>query len=216
MSKMPFVFSGDPLIACAFYDSNTGKIFVLIDNNSNFFGISPNDRIAELVIHELMHAVVHEKPAFMANLFNDELTKFYGLYFGKYFGSTLSDVDMKKMITQMFFKFELKDFNMKQLYDFYYNNLKKRTKIKDSLLRRSVELVILAFYYSMTQNPKLAEYKFYKLNDFFKYVYKKALDVDTGDKANFQEICIPSEVIASISHKRDLSSKVDRAILSLK
>ena len=216
MKRIPLLFSGDVHTICGFYDQNTKKIFILIDNNTNFFGITPNDNIAELVVHELMHASCHENPASFLNLFKEELIKFYDILFDELYKTVLSKKETQKFVNNLCLRFELKQYNFKTLYDFYYLSMKGRTKLKDDDLKRSIENAILAFYYFYTESPKMFEDQYLRIHEYVKQTYKKAFDVDTRDKSCFQEITTPSEVIASISNKDFISSKVNRAIDNLK
>jgi len=64
----------------AFYDPNSNRIFILIDNNTTF-GFSSDEWIGRLSIHECMHmACAHGKGNFL-KLFYNEFVHFYNVFF---------------------------------------------------------------------------------------------------------------------------------------
>ena len=214
--KFPWTSSGDITKVFAFYNSETDKVVIMLDNTSNFFGITPNSDMAKLLIHELMHVFIAKNVKAYLKLFGPELNKYYSYTFERIFGSTLSSREVDVMISTLATNYELKDVYFKKLFAFMYKSLKNKTKFKDSELRTIISAYCYTLYLFMSGSPKVYEKRYFIFENYFSLTYKKVFGVDIGEKACFQELIITSEVIASISDQQFIANKVERAINSIK
>lgn len=214
--KFPWNSSGDIKTMFAFYDDVSDKVFILIDNNSNFFGITPNSEISDLLVHELMHVYAKKRSKDYLKLFGPELNKYYSYAFERIFGATLSAKEVDSIISTLAIKFEFKNFGYKNLFMLLYNSFKNKTKLKDSDLKILITNYCFALHYFMNGDEKMFTQKYFIFENYYTIAYKKVFGVDVKDKDCFQEMFITSEVIASISDQKFIANKVERAINSIR
>lgn len=213
LKKLPFAEGG--LSTLGFYDSQSKKIFILIDNNSNIFGITSNEGLSILLVHELIHKFAFEKPSEYLYLFKRELISYYKVANKKIFDIDLSLSDTEKLITTIYKKVELKKYIIwKNLFDIYYSHFEGKNE-SDKKLRNSINTNILAANYALTQDNRFFMNPYIQLHYKFKDAYKDCFNINVKDKSCWQELMITSEVISSISEYNFISNKIEKAIKSL-
>jgi hypothetical protein len=97
----------------AFYHSDTGNVYILIDNNISFLGAINDEFLGKLIIHECAHMAGYDDKKGFSNLFLKDLTKFYSYYFKTLFQlKSISDKDVSKYISLL-----LDTVRVKEIFD---------------------------------------------------------------------------------------------------
>ncbi len=198
-------------ITVAFYVPRTGKIFIIIDNNTNWYLHYPNELLTETVIHEFCHKFSHEKASSFWTMYKDELTTFYVNFFRSLF-SIPPEKDLRK-ICQKYAKLLLVLFEQKTT---------KTKTIGQALTRMKKFLVVMAKNSPLPDVDEVVEKHFKLIFDLFKatntqrllnvlqenigiiiHLYKAYIKMGlaTGNSLHFQELYSPSEVICILSQE---------------
>jgi len=112
-------------VVAIFDPAKTKKIYVLMDNNVNFFTYAANSRLALYTIHELIHMFADKKPASFLNRFKPELISYYKTVWKTIFSldeKKINDKEIEKIIKFLFRKIEL---NPKQVSRYRKNSSSK-------------------------------------------------------------------------------------------
>jgi hypothetical protein len=214
INKKPRFMSHDPeMKSAAFVDADTKKIYFLIENNSNTFGLSDNNKLAETLIHELIHVFCMRSPRTYLKLFLKDLVKYYKYSMDKIMEHNFSEDLCKELVTGLCLKFEVtnREYIMKELYDFYVNTLSKEV-VNIGKLKSKVHDMVLAFYYDNVSDNKALLPEFLSVDNVFARAYEFVFNIDIEDKLCLQEVAITSEVISSIASHSWVEGKVNRII----
>jgi hypothetical protein len=86
----------------AFHHSDTGNVYILIDNNISFAGHINDEFLGKLTIHECTHMAGQDNKKGFSNLFLKDLTKFYSYYFKALFElKDISEKDVSKYVSML-------------------------------------------------------------------------------------------------------------------
>ncbi len=200
-----------------FYTHESKKIYIVTNNNNNYFESNSRLALAKYTIHELMHMIAGRNTDFV-NIFRSELEPFYYNYFKDIF--KLKDKVDVFPIVQFIYSLEFSSrYSMKDINNYYsilHETFKDHTEMKKELFEKTlVEYcsLIKVFLTSMTAFR----------NNFMKYLhiikpiykaYKETYRINIGDNLCIQELVTISEVICVYSETRT-NSKVYKAIKTL-
>lgn len=208
-----------------FYDNDSNKIFLLIDNNVTF-GHASNSFLSILTVHEGTHMFAHNNTRKFLSLFSDELKNWYFHFFFNY-------LDLKV-------KYDVKDFPLDNLVKYMFNNMEynirkgidKKTMegftnriykmFKDAsnfdeekLTSKLEEMLTFIRIFQTNPDMLMTVYKRYKnLTDSMYEAYKQAFGIRNMTTLCVQELLYPSEVV-SIYVERIESSKIKTMFRSL-
>jgi len=88
----------------AFYTGSKRKIYVILSNKANLFAVVPNNAVADILLHELMHMVAHSNNAAFLNIWMEDLIKYYRSVFSNLLQLKEEDISndfLKKYITKL-------------------------------------------------------------------------------------------------------------------
>lgn len=201
-----------------FYTPSEKKIFLFIDNNTNFLWFVNNDFVGILVIHELIHMVADLKSSKFLPEFKEDLFTFYKDLFVHIYGLTeKSKLDAQVIEIYTFF-FKSMEMNGNLDYKKFKANMSKLSKysmFEEKEFNKRVDhyfLVVKYFYtgrYDLLYSPAFR----YILQEPY-YVYKRKFKFFPSNKNCIQEFVIPSEVISTIV-EYNVKSKHYNAIKAL-
>jgi hypothetical protein len=198
-------------ITVAFYVPRTGKIFIIIDNNTNWFLHYPNKLLTNTTIHEFCHKFSHEKAVSFWSMYKEELTKFYVGFF-----RSLFSIPIEKDITKLCEKyarlllvmFEQKTTRVKTL-GLAFGRMKRFIKAIgkhsplaniDDLIDKHFQLIFEIFKATNTERLLNA----IKSNlGIVVHLYKSYSKMGLPEVTNlcFQELFYPSEVVCVLSQE---------------
>jgi len=190
-----------------FYDPNSKRVYVLLDNQISKWGFAPNNALASLLVHECSHMYADRNPKKFFITFKDELIRFYYNYFNLVF--SLGDKNIKEMediVTFLFYGIERKVSGtgslsgplLKRYYDFLMHSLKKYSDLRDFEERVSRYIAILKIYTKGLDTFLASLSKFTDILGPFKRAYKESFG-GIPDSIHIQELFLCSEVIAVAS-----------------
>lgn len=119
--------------------AGNGKIYILVETDSNLFSFTSNDALASVTIHELMHYVASHHLKEFYSIFKGDLEKFYK----NYFSNILSCNDEK-----------IKDQQLQQLVEFINFKLEPISEIPNLMLIKYHELLLSTFQDATTLKPE--------------------------------------------------------------
>jgi len=198
-------------IIVAFYVPKTGKIFIIIDNNTNWFLHYPNKLLTNTTIHEFCHKFSHEKAASFWNMYKEELTKFYVGFFTSLF-SIPPEKDITKLCEKyaklLLVMFEQKSSKVKTLaaaftrMKRFIRAIAKHSPLSNTeeLIDKHFELIFDVFKATNTERLLNAVKKNLGIIIHLYRSYKKMGILDVGNLC-FQELYAPSEVICVLSQE---------------
>jgi len=208
-------------VVAIFDPAKTKKIYVLMDNNVNFFTYAANSRLALYTIHELIHMFADKKPASFLNRFKPELISYYKTVWKTIFSldeKKINDKEIEKIIKFLFRKIEL---NPKQVSN---SDLTQYYKLLDSAFSEVTTLQKEQFIkrlrtYIVAIKIFIINFRvFYKsISKFMSVIgplysgYKQAFNIKNINVLCVQELIYPSEVI-SICSEHGFESKVNKSI----
>jgi len=188
-----------------FYDSGSKKIYLLISNNINIFGISNNNLLASLTIHEGAHMLAAKKSGKFISTFRNDLNEYYIHYFtellslkGNYTKEIFS------ILTLLFYEFEKsKDVSNKDLVR--YHTLLMKFKPYSQLENDEFDRRIRDYIVAVKLFVKSTSVFIRNINRYMQillpleHAYKKTFGgFDIGNIV-IQELLFPSEIIAVAS-----------------
>lgn len=199
-----------------FYESGSGKIYLLISNNINIFGLSNNNLLANLTIHEYTHLTAAKNSKKFISSFQHTLFEYYNHYFtellnlkGNYSKEILSVVEL------LFGRFEKsKDISNKDLVRYHTILMKfkpySQIKGEDFDLRIRNYIVAVKLFVKSTSAFIRNMNRFMQVLVPLENAYKKTFGgYDTGNLA-VQELLFPSEVIAISTEIGNPSSTIKK------
>lgn len=186
-----------------FFEPEKNRIFIILDNNSNFLSYSSNKRLTEVVIHECMHYAMQNYKNQTYNQFKEELIIYYSTFFKKYYN--LSDAPKKKAIED-YLQYLLKNFELNKKFknkiniDKYEKHLQNIANDED----KSYQLIKVLTNY--LDDPNNFMRKAQSGNQDIKEVvgnlvitYDKIFEIKP-DTLAIQELIFPSEVISILTY----------------
>ncbi len=188
-----------------FYESDSNKIYLLISNSINKFGIVSNELVSEILIHEMCHMSAKNDPIKFVNIVRKKLFDCYYFYFKDTFKlSGVFDIEIEDIIKFLFVKFEKENsIDNKSLLKYYKKlmALKSYSSLDSKTFDKFINdyIVIIKLF---TKSFKI----FIKNISNFKHILS---NLDLSYKNTFggldikniaiQELFFPSEVIAVAS-----------------
>jgi len=206
----------------AFFEPiKTKKIYVLIDNNVNFFAHVSNNYIAAVTVHELIHMSASRSPMSFFNLFKDELVVFYKNLWKTIFSldeGKINDSEIQDLIRFVFRKLELKrgeitNSDLVRYYSLLGSTFSKVTtldgetfdkKIREYIVTVKLFLRNFDVFYSIAK-------KFESIIGPIYVAYKRTFGFKNLNVFCIQELIYPSEVIC-ICSEHGLRAKVTKTI----
>jgi len=209
----------------AFFEPvKTKKIYVLIDNNVNFFAHVSNNYIAAVTVHELMHMVASKKPTMFFNLFKPELITYYKNLWRIIFSlekDKIKDSDVEEVVSFMFRKLELSgkeitNSSLGKYFNVLHSTFSSITTLGEDEFTRQLR------DYIVTVKLFLRNFEvFFSLARKFSHIigplyssYKQSFGYKNLNVFCVQELIYPSEVIC-ICSEHGLGAKVSKAINQL-
>lgn len=213
-------FSPHPKRALAFYVPSTGRIYILIDSESNIFGLASDNELSVSTLHELVHKGAKTDSKVFMSLFKENLKDFYKFYWGTYFNVNDKDIPDKfvnDMVLYLFNKIELnyKNLKTKDIVT-YLDKLKDQFKDKSTVgeeqfnrLMTSYINVTWARYVGINQFYSIVRSNRHVINPLYKaYNHAFNIPVSTIRELCYQELTLPSEVIALTAMVKQPDKKV--------
>ena len=185
----------------AFFEIETKKVIILIDNNVTIFGSSSNNELASTTLHECMHLIATTKLSKFIQLFQSKLESYYREFFKNYFELKIDDNKKINKYIQYISRFEKYGFtyvnkNLVSLYKLIESLFSTDTNLsKQDFQIRLTNLIVAVklFIVSMTTLIKNSN-KFAMIFTALNQAYQKSF----GEKNNYtmpiQEIVSVSEV----------------------
>lgn len=199
----------------AFYYPSNKTIYVLIDNNINMFGFSSNNWISILVVHEMCHMAVTKNPSSFMSTFKPILIEFYQNYFVEAL-KLKENPNVLKFINFIYKTFDVSGafkFSMFKKYRELLEEFKPLTVLKEhefELISNLIVNVCVTSNYSFqsfTSNLRNYVPVLSPIRAAYRHMIgNKILNIDS---MVYQELFIPSEVIAILSEtSTSYSSKI--------
>jgi len=197
-----------------FYDSGSKKIYLLISNNINIFGMSSNKLLANLTVHESAHMYAANKPGKFISKFRSDLFDYYNYYFtelldlrGNYSKELLTIVEL------LFNRFEKsKDISNKDLvrYHTLLMKFKPFSQLHDDEFDRKIRdyIVAVKLFVKSTSAFIRNMNRYMEILLPLEHAYKKTFGGNDAGNLVIQELLFPSEVIAVASEIGNGSSIV--------
>jgi len=197
-----------------FYDSGSKKIYLLISNNINIFGVSSNNLLANLTVHESAHMYAANKPGKFISKFRSDLFDYYNYYFtelldlkGNYSKELLTIIEL------LFGRFEKgKDISNKDLvrYHTLLMKFKPFSQLKDDEFDRKIRdyIVAVKLFVKSTSVFIRNMNRYMEILLPLEHAYKKTFGGTDAGNLVIQELLFPSEVIAVASEIGNGSSIV--------
>jgi hypothetical protein len=205
----------------AFYDPQKRKIYIILDNFTNWFLSYPNKVLARLVSHELVHYCSDREPNKFLTIFKEYIRDYYVIFFKDILripkGQKIDD-EVWKIVTQMHNEFgaEVSVASIISKYSKVMLPLKKYSKEQDRFdstvddMKQCIKVVAM---YGGRAQEILAKGYMHILAPMYRTY--DALDVPTYGNVCFQELWRPEEVIAIHVEKRILKDKFVAIMKSL-
>ena len=204
-----------------FYDPEVNIICILLDNNINKFGVTADNFMADLTIHELIHMVGTEKSSKFISTFEKELISYYKSYFKMLFSlnDKCPDKIIEEVVNFIYTTFERKRMAGNSSLVKYYQLSEKLFKPFTTLTESEFTLQLIDFITLIKlyfRNPTVFFSNIRKYRHIISpmyHSYNKVFSI----RSNFlciQELYLPSEVIAIWSSKGPIS-KFHAAIKAL-
>lgn len=202
------------IMGCCSYANKS--IYIIIDNNSNILGITNNNVISSLVIHELMHLFCTLRPHEYLHVFKSYLVTYYTAAFRDIFNAEVPKEEMIKIINTICLKYELgKEFALREPVMYLFEELKKYSKLPTKELYEHLRDYILAWHYATSDNNDISEEQYLRFDYTFSHLYSKVFSINVGNKGCFQEILTTSEVIATLAEQGRLLNDVKKIAIYL-
>lgn len=209
----------------AFFEPvKTKKIYVLIDNNVNFFAHVSNNFIAAVTVHELMHMVASKKPTMFFNLFKPELTTYYKNLWRIIFSleeDKIKDSDVEEVVSFIFRKLELvkkeiTNSDLNKYFNILHSTFSSITTLEEdrfTIQLRDYIVAIKLFLRNFEVFFSIARKFSHILNPLYNS-YKQSFGYKNLNILCIQELIYPSEVIC-ICSEHGLGAKVTKSINQL-
>ncbi len=199
-----------------FFTPTLNRIFLLIDNNTNF-GFTNDEQLALLTRHEAMHLFSNKKNKLFFKYFYSELHSYYKNYFSLLFDLKGNfDKEIDSIIKFIYKKFEENMINLdnptKEILEYvtYLHALKKYSKLEkeifDTTVKDFISCISLflndmnAFLNKMRRYSNILRPMYRAYRDSFGKVPTKTICI--------QELIYPSEVISILSELKS-DSKIN-------
>jgi hypothetical protein len=192
-------------------------IYIFVETQANLFSFVPNNALATVTLHELMHLFSHRKPKEFLELFESELNQFYKTYFCKILScnpSKVPDKEVSDLTKFIYSTFEIGNFYSADVQKFvsYYNKLNEIFKDKSTLSAEVFEKNIRDFVVMLKIIQKFEVYgkghEIIKVAMAYKnlisplYItYKEIFKVNAlkENQFTYQELFYPSEIISLLT-----------------
>jgi hypothetical protein len=216
------LFSSSPTKNIAgYYFGDKKKVYIIIDNNINFFTHASDDQIAKITIHETLHMMAFKNSKKFYSIFKKNLIEFYDNYFDDVFELDDKQVDTEEVVDYLI-KLQNRPYHTNADI-IEYGNIIKETYIGNSKLKKEEFNGVLFNFLSavkiIVSNPmsflRTAK-KFdliigHPLKLSYKITFKQS---PPNDNIYFQEIITASEII-SVASEMKISSDMINAIKSI-
>jgi len=204
-------YKGSPKLL-AFFEGNENKIFILIDNTSNFFGVSTNEQIVEYTIHELIHMMADELGAkeFLSH-FGRYLYTFYENLF--YHDFNLDEKKNYKNTIKEIVNLMVENESLLWKTDVFNKNIDALRKLKkyskddpETFERKILRYQHFSFQTLHNTDPRVFGKLFEHYFNIIENSYEKIIKKNIQSKVSFfyQELFVPSEVICVFSELMDI------------
>jgi len=211
--------SGAAKMIMGFYHSETGKIYMLMDNNVSFMGYGPNAMLADLLIHECMHMFSIQRGRQFLTFFKPELTKYYEALYRQIFQiKTSTKFDVFKVVQWTHKTYESTSSWPSSILITQKKFLMDYFKTYTTLSADQFEAVCLKYVFivrlGLTEEIDKIVQERDKFQDILgpaRNIYKTVFGGAT-DSFVYQELFIPSEVIGIFSEVDQSSPKPIKAI----
>lgn len=193
------------------------QIYILINNQSNWFGYTSNNFLAKLTVHELMHRTAFMSGMSFISKFGDELGDFYGELWSEIF--SIKKKKLRKNTVLPIVGFLFKNFELSKGFS-------RSSFTKEQVLLKR-ELFPLSNMLEDEFDRKLRKYmevqilflgdtkRFYQLKGDYEEIlwplylaYKRAFNEKNLTTMAIQELFAPSEVMCIYSEKSRKASTV--------
>jgi len=199
----------------AFYYPLTKKIYVLVDNNINTFGFSSNEWLSTLTIHEMCHLAVGKNPTGFINVFRSILSEFYQNYFVEAL-KLKEKPNVSKFVSFIYNTYDVKGEFRFSTFRKYYDFLEEYRPLsvmKDNQFTLTTKLIVNA---AMVSNYSFQTFQSNLRNYVpalspIRVAYREMIGnkINSIDSLVYQELFVPSEVIAILSEvSSSYSSKI--------
>jgi len=209
----------------AFFEPvKTKKVYVLIDNNVNFFAHVSNNYIAAVTVHELMHMSASRKPVTFFNIFKDDLTSYYRNLWKIIFSLDKDKIDDSKIQDVVYFIFkklelkggEITNSDLSKYFDLLNSTFFEITTLDEERFNKQLRdyIVTVKLFLRNFDIFYLVARKFSNIIGPIYDTYKQTFGYKNLNVFCIQELIYPSEVIC-ICSEHGLRSKVTKTINQL-
>lgn len=197
----------------AFYEPNQRKIFIILDNQINWFLSFPNSVLSRLVTHELVHYCADRNKNRFLSIFKDYIRDYYILFFKDIFKipkSAKIDNEVDKIVVRMNNEFgaEISIANILNKYSNVMEPLKKYSKDQDSfnsIIEDIKQVIKLVTVYGGKSQDILFNGYMHIMSPMYRTY--DSLGIPTYGNVCFQELWRPEEVVALHVEKKILKNK---------
>ena len=192
--------------AMAFFDHETRKIFVLVENISNFSYWMKQESLSLVLLHELQHMTSTLFPNSFMNLHKKSLIAYFKAFVKLYFGVSINDMEAYKIASWLHYKTEttkgrtsLTSETSREYFQIVWSILDPYFESKDALKKATIRYFnTIALYINQPElYAQLVHVKDVKTFIMFKSLREsyKALKILKTDSLCIQEVLYPGEVI---------------------
>lgn len=197
-----------------FYDPNSKKVIILVDNHINKWGFASNKVLAEITIHECIHMFADRNPSKFYSAFKNDLKKFYYAYFNEIFQFGGKPVKEMENIVRFIASVEkkvagvgLSNSVLKRYYNYLDKHLRKYSGLKGKEFdKRLMDYIAIMKLYSKSVPMFLrARSKYIHILNPIQKAYQATFG-GVSDTIPIQELFVVSEVISVSSEIKIRSS----------
>ena len=215
-------FGGSSKTILGFYHKQTKKVFVLIDNSVNIFGVGSTNILAATTMHECMHLLAGTKPSSFLSIFRNVLIRYYTVALSNIFHIEKIDPASVQRIFKYLMRFETKgDFSINKELGTYYRlvdkELRKQSTLDEKQFTRFLTDYIVSLKILLTNFQVFVRVA--KKYNHIMTPLQKAYELAFGGKniytTSIQELLYPSEIACVYAEMFPQSGPIKKAFKSM-
>ena len=192
--------------AMAFFDNDSRKIFVLVENITNFNYWMKQESLSLVLLHELQHMTSTLFPNSFMNIHGKYITRYFKYFINLYFGVSVSDDNAHKLASWLHHKTEttkgratLTSLTSKEYFQILWSMLDPHFESKDKLKKAVIDYFNVISVYM--QQPELYSHLVHNKDSKMFYMFKclresyRSLNILKTDSLCIQEVLYPGEII---------------------
>jgi len=215
-------FGGSSKTIMGFYHKESKKVYVLIDNEVNIFGVGSTNRLAATTMHECMHLLAGTNPSAFLSIFKSLLTAYYSVAFSFIFKIKSIEQTSVQRIFKFLIDFETEsDFSINKKLGDYFRLLEKEFRPQSSLdetqFRRLLTDYIVSLKILLTNFQVFVRVagKYMHILTPLQNSYERAFGEKNVYTTAIQELIYPSEIACVYAEMKPTSSFIQKAFKAM-